>query len=65
MGRTQIFTEDEAWDHSSRYAAPHCRRCKGTGTYWLYMGGEQSALHLCRCVRAKKGFIPGLVYGTP
>ncbi len=65
---TRTFTEDEAWNHSARYAAPHCRRCHGTGTYWVYMGpggnGEfdQSAIHLCRCVRSKKGFIPGLIY---
>jgi hypothetical protein len=27
------------------------------------MGGEQSAIHLCHCIRNKKGFIPGIIYG--
>jgi hypothetical protein len=56
------FTEEQAWERSAHFAAPHCRRCHGQGTYWIYMGGEQSAIHLCHCVRNKAGFVPGIIY---
>ncbi len=57
------FSEEEAWERSEHYAQPRCRRRHGQGVVWSYMttdasGFDQSAIHLCACIRRKRGFVP-------